>query len=395
MQNDKSDKLDLLEIRQRIDNIDDKLVKLLEERLEIVSDVAKYKKSNNKKIFDPKRENEVIKKNIDKVKISDHTHYIEKILVDLMNVSKEYQKYKIGEKFEYIGSFDFTNSKMGYTGVPGSYAHEVLTNVLYNKRVSDNHANELTKFEIYNFKSHEDLVEAVSNYEIDFAVIPIENTLTGEVRDTVDLINEKDVYIVGEIKHKIEHRLLGIKKVDLEQLTKVFSHEQALMQCSKFLNNLNNIEQISMSNTAISAEFVSKEKNPHYSCIASKYAQEMYNLELLKEDISNIRDNYTRFIIISNKMLITNNAKKISIITSTTNEAGALFKLLEEFSKNNLSMMSIKSRPIINKPWEYYFYIDFEGNLKDEPVKRALEVIREKSNYLKILGNYNNLSEEA
>ena len=94
-------------------------------------------------------------------------------------------------------------------------------------------------------------------------------------------------------------------------------------------------------------------------------------------------------------MLITNNAKKISIITSTTNEAGALFKLLEEFSKNNLSMMSIKSRPIINKPWEYYFYIDFEGNLKDEPVKRALEVIREKSNYLKILGNYNNLSEEA
>ncbi len=97
MQNDKSDKLDLVEIRQRIDNIDDKLVKLLEERLEIVSDVAKYKKSNNKKIFDPKRENEVIKKNIDKVKISDHTHYIEKILVDLMNVSKEYQKYKIGE----------------------------------------------------------------------------------------------------------------------------------------------------------------------------------------------------------------------------------------------------------------------------------------------------------
>ena len=394
MQNDKSDKLDLTEIRNRIDNIDDKLVKLLEERLDIVSDVAKYKKANDKKIFDGKREKEVIEKNIGKVVGEDHIHYIEKILIDLMNVSKEYQKYKIGEKFEYINDFDFNMSKVGYTGVPGSYAHEVLMNLLENRATKSNNELEKKETKIQNYKTHEELVEAVSNHEIDFAVIPIENTLTGEVRDTVDLINEKDVYIVGEVKHKIEHRLLGVEKVQLDKLQKVFSHEQALMQCSKFLNKLENIEQISMSNTAISAEFISKEVDPYYSCVAGKRAQEMYNLVLLQEDISNIRENYTRFIIISNKMLVTNDAKKISIITSTTNGAGALFKLLEEFKSNKLSMMSIKSRPIINKPWEYYFYIDFEGNLHDEVVKHTLDVIRDKSNYLKILGNYKNLNEE-
>ena len=114
----------------------------------------------------------------------------------------------------------------------------------------------------------------------------------------------------------------------------------------------------------------------------------MYNLELLKPDINNEKENFTRFFIVSNKNLICENSEKISVITSTKNEAGALIKLLKVFSDYGLNMVNLKSRPKTNKPWEYYFYIDFEGNLEEEKVKKALEEIREKSIYLQILGNY-------
>ncbi len=386
-----SKNLDLKEIRDRIDTIDSELVKLLEERLEIVSDVAQYKKENNKKIFDKQREDEVIEKNTKKVEKQEHSSYIEKMLIDLMNVSKEYQKYKIGEKYEYINNINFNNSKVGYTGVQGSYANEVMINLLENY-IPEN--DEGKNYEYFNFKSHEDLVTAVSNGDVDYAVIPVENTITGEVRDTVDLINEKDVYIVGEIKHKIEHKLLGLENTTIDKIEKVFSHEQALLQCSKFLNNHENIEQIAMSNTAVSAKFIKSEGNEAYACIAGKKAQEIYGLKILLENISNITENYTRFIILSNKMIVQDNADKVSIITSTSNEVGSLFKLLEIFSMNDLNMTSIKSRPIINKPWEYYFYIDFDGNLKDERVKDVLEKIRNNTSYLKVLGNYTNYNQE-
>lgn len=380
-------KLDLEEIRSRIDYIDRKLVELIEERLEIVREVALYKKENNMKIFDRKREEEVVYKNLSNVKNEELKHYIEIILKDIMDSSKEYQKFKIGSPKKYVNSLDFNGKKLGYTGVPGAYAYEVMINLLKNSKNSDGSTGVRAK-EILSFNTHRELVEGVENGKVDFAILPIENSIVGEVRDSIDLINKRSIYIVGEVKHKIEHNLLGIKGSKIEDIKRVYSHEQALMQCSEFLGKYPEWEKVKMNNTALSAKYIGDTKNKENACIANMETREMYNLELLQPDINNEKENFTRFFIVSNKNLICENSEKISVITSTKNESGALMKLLKVFSDYGLNMVNLKSRPKTNKPWEYYFYIDFEGNLEEENVEKALEEIREKSIYLQILGNY-------
>ncbi len=380
-------KLDLGEIKNRINHIDRKLVELIEERMEIVKEVALYKKENSMKIFDRKREEEVIDKNLSNVNSEELKHYIENILKDIMDSSKEYQKFKIGSSKEYVNDLNFNGKKLGYTGVPGAYAYEVMVNLLKNSRNSEGHMGTVAE-EILNFNTHRELVEGVESGKVDFAILPIENSIVGEVRDSIDLINKRNIYIVGEVRHKIEHNLLGIKGSKIEDIKRVYSHEQALMQCSEFLGEYSEWEKIRMSNTALSAKYIGDIGNKENACIANMETRKMYNLELLKPDINNEKENFTRFFIVSNKNLICENSEKISVITSTKNEAGALIKLLKVFSDYGLNMVNLKSRPKTNKPWEYYFYIDFEGNLEEEKVKKALEEIREKSIYLQILGNY-------
>ena len=380
-------KLDLGEIRNRIDHIDRKLVELIEERMEIVKEVALYKKENGMKIFDRKREEEVVNKNLSNVKSEELKHYIEGILKDIMDSSKEYQKFKIGSPKEYVNDLNFNGKKLGYTGVPGAYAYEVMVNLLKNSRNSEGHMGGEAE-EILNFNTHRELVEGVEAGKVDFAILPIENSIVGEVRDSIDLINKRSIYIVGEVKHRIEHNLLGIKGSKIEDIKRVYSHEQALMQCSEFLGKYPEWEKVKMNNTALSAKYIGDTKNKENACIANMETREMYNLELLQPDINNEKENFTRFFIVSNKNLICENSEKISVITSTKNESGALMKLLKVFSDYGLNMVNLKSRPKTNKPWEYYFYIDFEGNLEEENVEKALEEIREKSIYLQILGNY-------
>ena len=380
-------KLDLGEIRNRIDHIDRKLVELIEERMEIVKEVALYKKENGMKIFDRKREEEVVYKNLSNVKSEELKHYIESILKDIMDSSKEYQKFKIGSPKEYVNNLNFNGKKLGYTGVPGAYAYEVMVNLLKNSKNSEGHMGVKAE-EILNFNTHRELVEGVESGKVDFAILPIENSIVGEVRDSIDLINKRNIYIVGEVKHKIEHNLLGIKGSKIEDIKRVYSHEQALMQCSEFLGKYPEWEKIRMNNTALSAKYIGDTGNEENACIANMETREMYNLELLQPDINNEKENFTRFFIVSNKNLICENSEKISVITSTKNESGALIKLLKVFSDYGLNMVNLKSRPKTNKPWEYYFYIDFEGNLEEEKVEKALEEIREKSIYLQILGNY-------
>ena len=192
---------------------------------------------------------------------------------------------------------------------------------------------------------------------------------------------------IGEgLSTKINANIGSSSKI--ENIKRVYSHEQALMQCSEFLEKYPNWLKEKMNNTALSAKYIHEENNIENACIANLHTKEMYDLELLKDNINNQKENYTRFFIISNENIIIDGSEKISIVTSTDNKSGALMELLQILSNYNLNMVNLKSRPRISKPWEYYFYIDFEGNIKDKCVLKSLEEIREKSNYLQILGNY-------
>ena len=377
--------LDLGKIREKIDKLDSQLVELLEERLEIVQEVAQFKKQTGKRIFDEEREKEVVQKNLKRVKNKELNHYIELILKDIMDSSKEYQKFKIGISTKYVNDLDLKDKKLGYTGVPGSYAYEVLMNILKNNKNLDVDSIEENK-NIFHFNSHKELVEAVKK-KIDIGILPIENSIVGEVRDSIDLINTKNIHIIGEVRHKISHNLLGVKGSRIEDIRNIYSHDQAFMQCSQFLSkhewHLNR-----MTNTAISGKYIAAEGKKENACIANMKTKEVYGLELLKKNINNEEENYTRFFIISNEEAVIDGSDKISIVTSANNESGALIGLLQIFYKYGLNMVNLKSRPRANKPWEYYFYIDFEGNMSSEKVRMALEEMREKSNYLQILGNY-------
>ena len=378
--------LDLGKIREKIDKLDSQLVELLEERLEIVQEVAQFKKQTGKRIFDEEREKEVVQKNLKRVKNKELNHYIELILKDIMDSSKEYQKFKIGISTKYVNDLDLKDKKLGYTGVPGSYAYEVLMNILKNNKNLDVDSIEENK-NIFHFNSHKELVEAVHTKKIDIGILPIENSIVGEVRDSIDLINTKNIHIIGEVRHKISHNLLGVKGSRIEDIRNIYSHDQAFMQCSQFLSkhewHLN-----CMTNTAISGKYIAAEGKKENACIANMKTKEVYGLELLKKNINNEEENYTRFFIISNEEAVIDGSDKISIVTSANNESGALIGLLQIFYKYELNMVNLKSRPRANKPWEYYFYIDFEGNMSSEKVRMALEEMREKSNYLQILGNY-------
>ena len=378
--------LDLGKIREKIDKLDSQLVELLEERLEIVQEVAQFKKQTGKRIFDEEREKEVVQKNLKRVKNKELNHYIELILKDIMDSSKEYQKFKIGISTKYVNDLDLKDKKLGYTGVPGSYAYEVLMNILKNNKNLDVDSIEENK-NIFHFNSHKELVEAVHTKKIDIGILPIENSIVGEVRDSIDLINTKNIHIIGEVRHKISHNLLGVKGSRIEDIRNIYSHDQAFMQCSQFLSkhewHLNH-----MTNTAISGKYIAAEGKKENACIANMKTKEVYGLELLKKNINNEEENYTRFFIISNEEAVIDGSDKISIVTSANNESGALIGLLQIFYKYGLNMVNLKSRPRANKPWEYYFYIDFEGNMSSEKVRMALEEMREKSNYLQILGNY-------
>jgi len=378
--------LDLGKIREKIDKLDSQLVELLEERLEIVQEVAQFKKQTGKRIFDEEREKEVVQKNLKRVKNKELNHYIELILKDIMDSSKEYQKFKIGISTKYVNDLDLKDKKLGYTGVPGSYAYEVLMNILKNNKNLDVDSIEENK-NIFHFNSHKELVEAVHTKKIDIGILPIENSIVGEVRDSIDLINTKNIHIIGEVRHKISHNLLGVKGSRIEDIRNIYSHDQAFMQCSQFLSkhewHLNR-----MTNTAISGKYIAAEGKKENACIANMKTKEVYELELLKKNINNEEENYTRFFIISNEEAVIDGSDKISIVTSANNESGALIGLLQIFYKYGLNMVNLKSRPRANKPWEYYFYIDFEGNMSSEKVRMALEEMREKSNYLQILGNY-------
>ena len=174
MNNEK--KYDLSEIREKIDRIDKEIVKLIEERLDIVEKVALYKKENNMKIFDRKREKEVIEKNLLNIKNDELKHYVEIVLRDIMDSSKEYQKFKIGVSEEYINDLEFDRKKLGYTGVPGAYAYEVMMNLMKNNEISN---GKTADENILNFNSHKELIEAVEAGKSDFGILPIENSRSG------------------------------------------------------------------------------------------------------------------------------------------------------------------------------------------------------------------------
>lgn len=367
--------------RKEIDAIDEKLTELFEKRMDVVLKVANYKKENNLPIFHKGREELVIKKNVDRLNNKDYSKELEKFFNEMMGVSRELQGRKLNRKSDTdsIKKREITKeSKIGFQGVRGSFTEEALLKYFSEE-------NESIAYEEF-----EDVFKAIKDGEIDYGILPVENSSTGGISEVHDLLAEYGFHIAGEVSIKIEQHLMGIEGATLETIDEVYSHNQGFAQSSKFLKEYDHLKLIAFHNTATSAKLVADLKDDRKAAIGSKRASEIYGLKILRNSINDEEDNHTRFIIISKELLKEEDANKISVVFSLEDKPGTLSRLLRNFSENNLNMIRIESRPTKNKNWKYYLYVDFEGSLENKEVVKALQLIKESSEYFNILGWYKN-----
>lgn len=374
---------DLTELRREIDEIDSQLVSLYQRRMEITAGVAEYKINTGKKVFDKEREQSKIATVTGMAKSEFNARAIKELFEQIMAVSRKRQyqllnEHGIKEKPDFVPveKMDYKNARIVFQGTEGAYSELALKE--YFGEDADS----------YHVDTWRDAMEAIRRGEADYAVFPIENSSAGIVSENYDLLVEYDNCIVGEQVIKIDHALLGVPDAKLEDITDVYSHPQALMQCSKYLDSHRELEKHSLKNTAMAARKVKEDGQKHKAAIASTLTADIYGLKVLQECIQDNQTNATRFIIVIGKRVYTKDASKISVCFEATHESGSLYHMLSHFIYNGLNMNHIESRPVQGKNWEYRFFVDFEGNLEDAAVQNALRGLQEESINMKILGNY-------
>jgi len=246
---------------------------------------------------------------------------------------------------------------------------------------------EVTNVPSYSF---DEVFSNVKNKKVDFGIVPIENTLYGSVFETYDLLLKYSLTIVGELNLQINHHLIAQKKYKLTEIKRIYSHPQALGQCSEFLKRFNKTHITPAYDTAGAAILALENKTEPSAAIASIEAAEFYNLEVIESNIQNNKENYTRFLIISQNK---NNERiknpKTSICFELKSIPGALFKALSVFALRDIDLVKIESRPIPQKPFQYTFYVDLLGNLEDEKIILAINHLSEISNNIRKFGTYN------
>ena len=374
--------MDLLQLRDILDDIDAQIVELYEKRMDVCKQVAEYKIETGKKVFDKQREME----KLSKVKSLTHnefnSHGIEELFEQIMSMSRKLQYQLLAEhgsigKLPFIGvdELDKVKARVVFQGAEGAYSQAAMMQYF---------GDQINSFHVNTFR---EAMSAIDEGSADFAVLPIENSTAGMVSEIYDLLVEFENYIVGEQIIKIEHCLLGVPGSKIEDIKTVYSHPQSLMQSSKYLLN-HDWRQISMQNNAFAARKVAEEGDKTQAAIAGELAGQIYGLEVLEKGVNQAENNSTRFIIVTNQKIFRKDAGKISICFEVPHRSGSLYHMLSHFIYNNLNMCKSESRPIEDRTWEYRFFVDFEGNLADSAVKNALRGLRDEARNMKILGNY-------
>ncbi len=263
--------------------------------------------------------------------------------------------------------------KISFQGERGAYS-EAAAKLFFNEEI-----------ETIAHGTFAEVLENTSSNKTEYAILPVENSLEGSVGESYDLLYSTTLNATGEIYHKIEHCLIGIG--NLENVDTVYSHPQALGQCRKFIEK-QKMKAIPAYDTAGSVKIVKELNKQNCASIASKTASSLYNMPIIAENIANNLNNYTRFLILSKKESPETGNDKTSIILSIKHEPGSLYRIIENFHKNNVNLTKIESRPTKANTWEYNFYVDFEGHKNNSKIIEMLKKIKQESIFMKILGSY-------
>ncbi|MBW1996060.1 MAG: 3-deoxy-7-phosphoheptulonate synthase, partial [Deltaproteobacteria bacterium] len=268
------------------------------------------------------------------------------------------------------------SEKIAYAGVPGSFSHKACVQFFGNDPP------------LISYKNFTDLFQAVENGGVSMGVVPIENSLTGSIHENYDLLLKHDLKIVGELTLRVVHNLIGHKGASLDRIQRVYSHPQVFEQCKRFLESHPRWDLVASKDTASSVLRLKENKDFSEAAIASKEAAEFFQMSLLKEGIETNPRNFTRFVVISKNDFLKGPKNKSSLIYSVSDKPGSLYETLQIFAEKQINLVKLESRPIHSKPWEYMFYVDVEMDIEDPCCRDVLERLKEKTEFFKILGNY-------
>lgn len=358
------------EARKVINEVDAQMAELFCKRMDAVRAVAEYKKEHGLKIYDPAREEEIIRKNSERVEDKELREYYVSFLKNNMTVSKEYQERLM------------CGMKVAYCGTEGAFAHIATTKLFPTA----------TKVAYGDFA---EAYKAVADGVCDAVVLPIENSYNGEVGQVADLMFSGSLYINAVTELAVSQDLLAPKGATLADIKEVISHPQALGQCAEYIKQKGFI-QTEYVNTALAAKYVSEKNDKTIGAIASEEAAEIFGLTVLERNINASRSNTTRFAVLSRAKDLTNTSEKgvhTILMFTVRNEAGALAKAIDIIGKHGFNMISLRSRPMKDLLWQYYFYVETEGNVNTQSGKDMMRELHTCCDKLKAVGTYNGKSE--
>ncbi len=370
--------------RKRIDEIDSKIVELFAERMGIAGDVAKYKVENNLPVLNSTREREIITRLIqDKDEVT--AQYIKSLYLTVFDISRSYQEVEImsDNAFEngIIDSINTTDkffpkqAVVACQGTDGSYSSSACDKMF-------------PLASIMFMKSFEAVFRSVESGLCRYGILPIENSLHGSVTQVYDLMKKYSFQIVRSVKVKIDHCLLLKPGVKIEDVKEIYSHSQALAQCSDFINGLKGVEAKEWNNTATAAEMVANSDRNDIAAIADTSCSSLFNLEVAENHIQNRDNNYTRFICISKKPEIYPGADKISIMFTVPHRPGSLYNIITKFSVLGVNLSKLESRPIPEQDFEFVFYADFDADIADTTIQKLLVQLKHSTDTFTYLGSY-------
>lgn len=374
----------LRNLRDEIDNIDVKIVDLFTERMKISKEIAEEKKGSEIPILNSKREKEILEKVSERA--GDTLDRYTRILYNtIFDVSRSYQtrfvhtesllKDEIEKAISNTPDIFPKKAVVACQGVTGSYSQ------LAAEKIFDFPS-------IMYFNNFESVFNAVDKGLCQYGILPIENSSYGSVGPVYDLMKNHHFYITRSYKLRITHKLLAKPGVKLEDIKEIVSHEQALGQCAKFIEEQKNIKITVCENTAMAAEMVSKSQRSDIAAISSRECAELYDLNVIAEDIQLSDNNYTRFICISKNLELYPGANKLSLMLSLPHRPMSLYNMIAKFSTLGLNLTKLESRPIPGSDFEFMFYFDMEASLCSPEVVSLLSELSSQSELFVFLGNY-------
>lgn len=351
--------MDLMDYRNRLDQIDDDLVRLFTERMEVVAQIAACKKDTGKAIYDPKREREKLLDVAGKTP-EELRDYAVSLFSLIMELSRSSQNRLLGVESdttraiasatEHTPKLFPSNATVACQGVEGAYSQQAcdklfrLPNILY-------------------FSSFDAVFSAIENGLCDYGIIPLENSTAGSVNKVYDLMMRHNFRIVRSVRIKVDHCLLAKPGTKLSDIKEIYSHEQAISQCSAFLHKLKGVKVIPCANTAMAAKLVSESDRSDVAALSSRACMNVYGLQCLEAAVQDTGNNFTRFICISKNLEIYPGADRTSLMLVVPHQPGSLYKVLSRFYAAGVNLNKLESRPMPDRNFEFMFYFDLETSV--------------------------------